>query len=717
MSMNGIWICTDASVETPMFVKRFYANHAKRVTLSISGLGYFFFTINGIRISDDLFTPAHTDYAPRDTAHFLYPIHDRLTHKVFYLTYDLTEYIQNGENVLSVVVGNGWFRQSERIAEGHTDYSDTLCCIFDIQLENHDGSSHILCSDGSEECYVYPILKSNLFLGDMIDTRMFLSPLPQVTTSLFTQCRLGKLLPQNCPKDRVIRHISPISLGNGLYDVGENISGRIKLTVRGQSGDRITIYHSEELKNGALDHGSCGGGYICRSGVHQIQQDCYILNGTEQTLHPEFAWHGFRYFQIEGNCQILSLAAEIIHTDLPITASFHCNDEVINWLYHAFLASLLANFHSSLPSDCPHRERLGYTGDGQVTCLAGMLTLDSQKAYRKWIDDIFDCQCQDSGHVQHTAPFGGGGGGPGGWGGAIVFVPYQYDKVFGDRELLEIAFPKMQKWIDYLEAHCQDDLVVCEEKDGWCLGDWCAVPSPRLPEPFVNTCCMVKALQLMVEIATYLEKDTDTVLSLSAQIIRHKKALYMAYHQNDSYCNGIQGANAYAIWAELFGCDLEQRLTDDYETKTTFDTGFIGTEILCDTLFKIGRGDIAVKLMGSTDPTVGFEFMRRQGATTLYECLDSADCSHNHPMFGGCVQTLFTSLIGIQLSHGKVRLIPVLHSGLTHIEGSIALPQGKISVAITPDTLTLETDFPIEVTLNNHTALTPAGKTVFSIHK
>ncbi len=710
--MNGKWICTDKSVETPMFVKHFSIHNAKQVTLSISGLGYFFFLINGRRVSKDLFTPAQTDYAPRDTANFLYPIHDSFTHKVFYLSYDLTEFVKEGENTLSVVVGNGWFRQTERIAEGKTDYSDTLCCIFDIYIEAADGITYTVSSDGSEDCYVYPIIKSNLFLGDVIDTRMFLAPLPRAKTCLYDPSQLGTLVLQNCPKDRVIRTIVPRSLGNGFFDVGENISGRIKLRVKGEWGDYITIYHSEEMKNGVLDHASCGGGYSCQSGVPQIQQDSYILNGTEQTLHPEFAWHGFRYFQIVGNCIILEITAEIIHTDLPITSSFRCDNEIINWLYHSFLASLLSNFHSSLPSDCPHRERLGYTGDGQVTSLAGMLTLDSKKAYRKWIDDIFESQCQKSGHVQHTAPFGGGGGGPGGWGCAIVFVPYQYDKVFGDPMLLEIAFPKMQKWIDYLEMHCENGLVVSEEKDGWCLGDWCAVPETYLPPEFVNTCCMVKSLLLMAEIAEYLEKDASAI---KQQAEFHKQALYQTYYQNGSYCKGTQGADAYALWAELYGEGLADNLIRYYEDRNTFDTGFVATEILCDTLFRLGRGDIAVKLMGSEDPDVGFNFMRLHGATTLYECLDSTGCSHNHPMFGGCVQTLFTHLLGIQLSHGKAHLAPTFSSGLSQIEGSVILPQGKITVSIDETVLSIETEFPIEVKIKNRTALAPIGKTVFCL--
>ena len=710
--MKEHFICTDTTVETPMFVKRFALNGTCRVTLDITGLGYFFFLINGKRVTDDLFTPAQTDYAPRDTSKFLYPISDCLTHKVFYLTYDITDFVKTGENTLSVVVGNGWFRQKERIAEGNTDYSDTVCTAFAIHIEQNDGSITTLFSDDDVDCYVYPILKSNLFLGDTIDTRMFQKPLPTAPTYRYDASHLGELTKQTCPFDRVIRTLTPKLLHNGIYDVGENITGRVVITATGKSGDTLSVYHAEEYSENALSYGSSGGGYLCGGGLHQIQQDHYILNGDKQELFPEFAWHGFRYFKIEGDVTPDAVTVEVIHTDLPVTSSFKCSNEVLNWLFDAFHRSLLSNFHSSIPSDCPHRERLGYTGDGQVTSLAAMLTLDCKSAYRKWIGDIFDCQCQKSGHVQHTAPFGGGGGGPGGWGCAIVFVPYQYHKVYGDTDLIRDALPRMEKWIDYLEAHCEGGLVVSEEPDGWCLGDWCAPFEPSMPTEYVNTCCTIKALLCMAELADAVGKDKTAYLEKAKA---HKKALFNAFYQNGSYLGGIQGADAYALWAELDGDGVAENLIARYEERNTFDTGFIGTEILCDTLFTLGRGDLAIKLMGSDDDKVGFNFMRQNGATTLYECLDTTGASHNHPMFGGCVHTLFTGLFGIRLKGGKATLAPCLTSGLAYASGSLTLPQGKIAVTIDADTLTLDTAFPIEVTLYGKTTLAPIGKTAFSL--
>ena len=113
------------------------------------------------------------------------------------------------------------------------------------------------------------------------------------------------------------------------------------------------------------------------------------------------------------------LCAEVIHTDVAVTSSFSCSDPVLNWLYEAYIRTQLDNYHGCIPSDCPHRERLGYTGDGQLTAETAMLLLDTKELYRKWYQDILDSQGAETGHIPHTAPFLGGGGGPGGWGCAV----------------------------------------------------------------------------------------------------------------------------------------------------------------------------------------------------------------------------------------------------------------------------------------------------------
>lgn len=232
---------------------------------------------------------------------------------------------------------------------------------------------------------------------------------------------------QDCPADRAERAIKPAKLFDlgevSIYDMGENISGYpvVAATV---DGANITVRCSEEINpDGTLNFDSCDRG--------QIQKDEYRNAKKGEECMPWFTWHGFRYFELTNNAE--PVRCEVIHSDCAVTSSFESGSEMLNWLYDAYIRTQLSNMHSGVPSDCPHIERLGYTGDGQLCCEAAMMLLDSQKFYKKWLEDISDCQSIGNGHVQHTAPFMGGGGGPAGWGGAIAVVPYEMYKYTATR--------------------------------------------------------------------------------------------------------------------------------------------------------------------------------------------------------------------------------------------------------------------------------------------
>ncbi len=684
------WITCSPSVETPLFRKRFNADSLASASLDISGLGYFSVLINGKAITDDLFTPALSNYSPRDGASFLYPIHDTMSCRVYYMRYDITPFVRAGENTIDVIVGNGWYRQKERLVECKALFGESLIAAFDITLNDAHGNTFVVSSDGSEEGFVYPILRSNLFLGETVDTRLFDKPLEK-TPVFVSDFVPQKLVLQTCPSDRVIRTLKPVLVsvrdGNiSLYDAGENISGTVKLRVKGAFGDKLTLRFAEEVENGELSYISTGSRHVCASGEKQIQSDTYILNGREQELATLFVFHAFRYFEIEGEAEIISVEVPVIHTDVKLISTFNCDNELINWIYDAYIRSQLGNYHGCIPSDCPHRERLGYTGDGQCCAETAMLTLDTKTLYEKWIDDILDCQGIETGHIQHTAPLMGGGGGPGGWGCAVAIVPWQHYLRFGDEQILTHTFPAMKHWLEYMQNHCENGLMVREEERGWCLGDWASSIKMSLPEPFVNTCYLIKTLQIMSEISEILGEGNKAHYLALAEV--HKEAVVQAYYQNDEYCMGIQAADAFAIWAELPHSETAfAKLVERYEKAETLDTGFLGTDILCEVLFKRGRGDLAIRLMALEDENVGFAFMRNNGATTLHEYLYAFPTgSHNHPMFGACVRQLFTGLLGIKQREGScgykdIIIEPTLDTMIKKASGSIQLEQGILSVS------------------------------------
>lgn len=452
---------------------------------------------------------------------------------------------------------------------------------------------------------------------------------------------------QTCPPDRVIRKLYPILIGEydgrKIYDCRENIAGRVVLSCLGKKGECITVRHAEELAaDGTLDFESAGGS-------DQLQQDHYICDGRIQTLHPLFCWHGFRYFETEGPCEVL--CAEVIHTDVAVTRSFSCSDPVLNWLYEAYIRTQLDNYHGCIPSDCPHRERLGYTGDGQLTAETAMLLLDTKELYRKWYQDILDSQGAETGHIPHTAPFLGGGGGPGGWGCAVYQVPLAWAKIYGDDSLLVQGYDAILRWFDYMDAHSEKGLVVREEEGGWCLGDWCFPASEekeQLPEAFINTFYYLHGLQEMMQIS---EKMNNKLPIRFAEREKNVKNAFLdAYFdpETEDFCEGRAAGNAYGLALGLGDERTKKHLVEKYEALERFDTGIFGTSMLLEQLFSIGAGDLAVRLLTNDSEAASFAHMKRNGATTLWERWDGRE-SHNHPMFGACVRLLFTQILGIRM--------------------------------------------------------------------
>ena len=683
---NARWVGARPECQSPVIIRRFQASDVKSAVLFVTGLGYFEARINGIPVTEDRFLPLVTDYEPRDLMKFAYPLHDTTTHRIYYSRFDVTELIRDGENVLTVQLGNGWYRQTERVAEGLISFGHVLKTIFSLQLNTAAGAVTV-DSDGSETWRGSEIVYSQLYIGEVVDSTYPLGfeqgvailPAPDATLDL----QIGT--PDRCVRTLTPRHINTIG-NRKIYDAGENISGLVRVTTSAPAGSRITLRYAENITSGGdLDMASTGAlSYTCTSGRYQIMEDTFICDGSARTFEPKFVWHAFRYFDIAGDYDDLEVL--VIHSNCPVTARFDSSSEGLNYLFETFLRTQLDNMHGSIPSDCPHRERLGYTGDGQVCAEAAMMMLDSQEFYRKWIRDILDCQDKTTGHVQHTAPLMGGGGGPGGWGCAIVIVPYQYYKMYGDTAMLETCYEPMRRWVDYLKAHSEKGLVVREEERGWCLGDWCPLEEPiLLPEAYVNSCYFIKILQMLENIAPVVNRSDDLAeyATLRESIAASIRRDYFD-PETGTYLNNIQGADAYALWAGLAGSDTARDMALRYDKLGHFDTGFLGTDILMEMLCKYGHIDTALKLLESEEPG-SYLYMKRCGATTIWENWGRGN-SENHPMFGACVRQLFSSILGIGQEDGaagyrQLRIVPQIPKNLPRASGSLRLPAGETAVA------------------------------------
>ena len=679
------WIAAAKECQSPILLRRFRVHKPRSAKLTISGLGYFLAKINGQNVTDHCFQPVVSEYGPRDLSKFRYPLFDQLTHRIYYCTYDVSDLIREDDNLLDIQLGNGFYRQTERNDEGPMSYGDQLKAIYCLELTYPERVVR-LRSDGSETWVESGILYSNLFLGEVHDLGHI--PGPETPVILLPE-ETAALSPQIGIPDRPIRTLSPVLIsekeGVRIFDAGENVSGIVRLSTAGAPGEKIRLQYAETLSSdGSLDFHSAGGGCILASGRRQIQEDVCICGKEPSLFAPKFCWHAFRFFSVEGPG--FDPTVEVIHADAPVTAEFDSDSEGLNFLFDAFIRTQHNNMHGSFPSDCPHRERLGYTGDGQVAAAAAMMTLDCRDFYRKWMRDILDTQDTVTGHVQHTAPLGGGGGGPVGWGGAIVIVPYRYFKQYGDTSLLEDAWEPIQKWIGYLQTRMDDFLITREEEKGWCLGDWVTLEPISIPEPLVNTCLFVRCLDMLMETAPLLGRQEE-IPNLAALQHKCRAALEKAYFDpaTGHFFGGVQGADAYGIYAGLGDDRTKQLLIGKYDALGHFDTGFIGTDVLLEVLFRLGAADTAYKLL-SGEEMGSFLYMKRHGATTIWERWDGLE-SHDHPMFGGCLRHLYEGFLGIHQAYGTggysaVTVEPKIPEGLGYIRGSLQTPAGTVRVAV-----------------------------------
>ncbi|MFA7674168.1 MAG: family 78 glycoside hydrolase catalytic domain [Clostridia bacterium] len=677
---DALWIMPARDMDSALFRKDFTLTDKTQGRIVICGLGYFELFINGKKVGDDLFVPAYSDYEPRDTADFRYPIYDQMDHRIYALEYDVTEYLQIGNNTIGIMLGSGFYNQTKRTGEGHVSYGRIKLCF---NMTTDEGS---VISDASVRFKEGFIRSSNLFYGEEHDYRGFdygwdtaacdKNNWEDVTISGIPESSFHI---QDCPVDKVIRKIKPKLVkrfsGYSLYDTGENISGYPVVYSKAKN-ETITVECAENITDDlTLDFGSMGGS------KGQKGTDTYITDGINEYYHPVFTWHGFRYFTATDNCE--PVECRVIHADIGITSSFKCNDETLNWYYDAFIRSMLTNMHGGVPSDCPHRERLGYTGDGQLCCSSAMYTLDAMKFYRKWMEDIKEGQDMVTGHVQHTAPFNGGGGGPAGWGGAIVTVPYEYYMHYSDISVLVEFFPRMMKYFNYMESRCKNGFVASEEKGGWCLGDWCAPDQTVIPESYVNTCLYISYLDTAIKIAGILNKQTE-IIKLEKLRKNASEAVINAYRSNTEhiFIGGIQGADAFAY---LIGSGDDRTLKNiesRYTKLGTYDTGIFGTYILNKVLFENGHADLAYRLM-TNKMSASFFNMKEHGATTLWERWNGD--SNNHPMFGASVRYIFEHILGITQPYGcagfdSVIIAPKIIEGLDHIKGHMTAALGIISV-------------------------------------
>ena len=659
----------------------FEAKADEKCEITILGFGRFILYVNGKRAHDDYFLPINTFFENKESYRALKG--RVLGTRAYPCKFDISGLIHEGKNSIAVMLGGGWYTGSDIYAGKSQGYFGfpKLCYKINIGDEIHYSST-------SAKYSKYFVEKSAYNAGEIYDFKDFGMEIADecYDDSAWKNCVIAEPLKtdlyafSDCPTDKLIREIKPTVNDKGIYDAGANLTG-FPILVSG--GGDVEVIVSEDINpDGTLDE------------VHIDWQFLKFKNTKKgQRLAPLFTWLGFRYFKVVGDAEVECV--QQIHADIKVTSTFDSSNETLNWVYNTFIHTMLSNMHEGQPSDCPQIERRGYTGDGQITAPAVFRTLGAKEFYKKWIADIADAQDRKTGLVQNTAPFTSSGGGPGGWGIAIIKVPYEYWKYYGDERPARLIFHEMMHYLDFMEEHCDFGLVTRTEPAGsWCLGEWC-LPylKAEIPPAFVNTYFYIKAMQMGAELSDVFGHP-EYVMLLNDRIEHHKKAFNAAYF-NDfwrhgcQYLGGVQGADAFALDIGLGNENTVKCFIEKYESLDTFDTGIFGTEVVTRMLFKYGRGDIALKLITAEEP-YGFGAWKKQGATTFWEYWMKPSRSLSHPMFGSPVASFFDGILGIEQCEGSIGYAKVKISppdvGLDRAAGSITTPKGVISVSYTRQT-------------------------------
>ena len=630
------WVQFGGECQAVIVRQDFEVSKKESAELFVTGLGFCEIYINGKSISDRVLAPAWTNYVKSATETMCYPIFDTMTNRILYERIDVSRFLKKGKNTIVFHIGGGWFAQRECPNEGVKPYGDLLLC-FKLQA-----GGKVLVSSGKDTKYRKSfVTRANLYYGEDHDARLSGYDFSDTSYDFenwknadIVKAPLSVLQEQTCPPDKIIRKLQPKCIFKkgdfAIYDIGENVAGYpvVEFIEDAYTGESCVLRFAEELtEEGCLNFHSAGGEF-------RMQKDTYIHDNICNEYYPHFTWHGGRYFDVLGRVRVKEY--RVVHTDIKPIVKFKSSNETLQWIFDAYMRTQMQNIHCCVPSDCPHRERLGYTGDGQLTVNSVMTCFDAEGLYRKWLQDIADCQDIYSGHVQHTAPFYGGGGGPGGWGGAMVIVPYAFYKHYGDKEIIEKYYPNMLMYFDYLEEHSENGLVVREEVGGWCLGDWCS-PEDRnlIPEPFVNTYFYLKTLSMAIEISEVLGKPAK---ELKTRYEKVKKAFLDKYYdkKTGTFCGSAEACDAYGYDLGFGNEKTLKAIVDKYTKLGEFDTGIFGTDILIRTLCENGHKDLAFNLLTSEKENT-FYNMKKQGATTLWENWNGA-YSHSHPMFGAVVE-------------------------------------------------------------------------------
>ena len=676
-------------VSAPYFRKRFAVKAGlKSARLQINALGLYELYCNG----------SHITKGP------LAPYRSNPDHLVYFDRYDLTQRLQEGENLLAFLVGNGLQNATfPRHKWPLLPWREAVKLAFRLRLEYEDGEVVNVYSDTQMRTAPSPIIFNDYHLGECYDAR---KELPGWNTLDFDDSAWAFAQPAPTPRGDgrfceaepigCFEELEPVEIfpyeDGYIYDFGQNNAGVCRLTVRGEAGQKLILQHFERMIDGKIFWDR-----ISYPNVN-IQQDEYTCSGKGcEIWSPRFTYHGFRYVFVRGITPAQATASLlryiVMHSDLPTVGSFSCDNEMVNALQAAALRSDWSNFYY-FPTDCPHREKHGWTADAALSAEQMLYNFDPTNSWRQWLQCIYRATNAE-GVLPGIIPTSGinydWGNGPA-WDSVIVELPYQAYRYRGDRRTAQEAVLPLMRYLAYLTENRQENGLL-----RFGLGDWCDVDAEEM---FCNTPLIVTDSIISVDIArkaaflfeelgkhSFARFATEFADTLTADIRRELMDLpnYRVY-------GDTQTAQAMAMYYGIFTPQefpgaMAHLLELIEEKDGHFATGVLGGRVLFRLLAENGYADLALSMIIREDaPSFGNLICR--GATTLWEEFNHEEPprgDENHHFWGDISAWFYRYLGGIRPNPDgrdvdRLDIAPCFVSQVGSARAQYRMPLGQVQV-------------------------------------
>ena len=627
----------------------------------ICGLGLYHFELNGQKVGDEYFTPYCNAY----------------DQWIQYQTFDITAQLTIGSNLISVMLGNGWYKGRYGANGGKVDfYGDRFALICELHITLENGDELVVVSDDTWKAQPSPVIDSSIFDGETYDARIgkavSSSAQPFTVKSIdidMTRLEVRRSLPVG-----ILEEIKPVAVihtpaNETVLDMGQNMTGWLRFRTSAPAGSRIHLQFGEVLQEGNF----------FRDNLRTAKAEyIYIADGTDAVVEPYFTFFGFRYVKVSGWVGKLNpddFTGCVIYSRMEIVGEIKTSNEKVNQLFRNAMWGQKGNF-LDIPTDCPQRdERLGWTGDAQIFSGTACFNMDVAAFFAKYAYDLGKEQSKIGGMVPHIVPMANlERGGSTAWGDVATILPWNVYEFYGDISILEQQFESMCAWVDYIK-HIDD---ASGGKRLWTegehFGDWLALdasdPVSRkggTPEDFIASAFYCYSAGLVAKAARVLRRTEQAVTyeHLSDEI---KLAIQNEYFTaTGRLAVPTQTGYVLALFMDLIPAAHRERVKNDLIARLTKDkshlrTGFVGTPYLCRVLSNIGANDLAYTLLLNEDYP-SWLYAINLGATTIWERWNSINLdgsisstgmnSLNHYAYGSIVEWMYRDMCGLNPSSGE----------------------------------------------------------------